>query len=162
MPTSHDPHCRNLRLGRFSEPERVYSVTAATHGRIPYFLDLKLGRYVVSAFRFQNDCGRASTLAYVVMPDHFHWLIRLGTDTSLSEVMRSAKGFSARQINFALGAKHRKVWQAGFHDHAVRREENMVGIARYLLENPLRAGLVENIGEYALWDADWVDDSWLA
>jgi REP element-mobilizing transposase RayT len=47
-------------------------------------------------------------------------------------------------------------WQEGFHDHALRREEDLRDIARYIVLNPVRAGLVRNIREYPLWDAVWL------
>lgn len=49
-----------------------------------------------------------------------------------------------------------RLWQPGFHDHAVRREESLEAIARYIVANPLRAGLVKKVGDYPLWDAIWV------
>jgi hypothetical protein len=49
------------------------------------------------------------------------------------------------------------VWQPGYHDHALRREEDLVTVSRYLVANPLRAGLVAYIGNYPLWDAIWFD-----
>jgi hypothetical protein len=49
-----------------------------------------------------------------------------------------------------------RVWQDGFFDHAVRRDEDVRTIARYIVSNPLRAGLVSNLGDYALWDACWI------
>ena len=48
------------------------------------------------------------------------------------------------------------VWQRGFYDHAIRREENLRNVARYIVANPLRAGLVQQIGDYPLWDAIWL------
>jgi len=48
------------------------------------------------------------------------------------------------------------VWQRGFHDHAVRREEDLQALARYVVANPVRAGLVQRTGLYPHWDAIWV------
>jgi hypothetical protein len=42
-----------------------------------------------------------------------------------------------------------------FHDHALRGDEDLQSVTRYLVGNPLRAGLVENIGEYPFWNAEW-------
>jgi REP element-mobilizing transposase RayT len=106
--------------------------------------------------RYQQAVGRADTLAFVVMPDHFHWLLQLGEETTLSCVVQSMKSFSAHRIVPMIGSEGRKIWQAGFHDHAVRREEDLAGIARYIVANPLRAGLVDAIGDYPLWDALWL------
>jgi hypothetical protein len=65
------------------------------------------------------------------------------------------KGRSALEINRAGGLTGSRVWQPGFHDHAVRREEDLAELARYIIENPVRARLVDHVGEYALWDSVW-------
>jgi putative transposase len=49
------------------------------------------------------------------------------------------------------------IWQANYHDHAIRQDEDMRKIARYIVANPLRAGLVESINDYPLWDAVWMN-----
>ncbi len=41
-------------------------------------------------------------------------------------------------------------------DHALRKDEDLVHLARYVVANPVRAGLVERLGDYPLWDAQWV------
>jgi REP element-mobilizing transposase RayT len=73
----------------------------------------------------------------------------------LSGIARLVKGRSARQVNLAIGGRG-GVWQAGFHDHALRKEEDMQAVARYVVANPLRAGLVTRLGDYPLWDAAWL------
>nr|GFC93156.1 hypothetical protein [Tanacetum cinerariifolium] len=83
--------------------------------------------------------GAARSLAWVVMPDHFHWLIELH-DSTLSTLMRRAKSRGAHSINRALG-RQCQVWQKGFHDRALRSEEDIKAVARYIVANPLRAGL---------------------
>jgi REP element-mobilizing transposase RayT len=50
----------------------------------------------------------------------------------------------------------RPVWQNGFHDHALRQEEDLAEVARYIVANPLRAGLVERLGDYPHWHAIWL------
>jgi hypothetical protein len=48
------------------------------------------------------------------------------------------------------------LWQTGYHDRAIRDGEDLLPFARYIVANPLRAGLVEKIGDYPLWDASWL------
>ena len=43
----------------------------------------------------------------------------------------------------------------GYYDHALRKEENVQNIARYIVANPLRADLVKNVGDYPYWYAKW-------
>lgn len=75
--------------------------------------------------------------------------------------MQAVKGSSAfiiQKIRRERGeiTGKQSLWQKGFHDHAIRKEENIQQLARYIVANPLRAGLVEKIGDYPLWDAIWL------
>jgi putative transposase len=152
MPDSH--RSRQMRAGRFSETGRIYLLTSIVHNRLSLFADWRLGRLVVSEFRNAQDQGWADSLAWVVMPDHFHWLIELKNGT-LPDLMRGTKSRSARAVNAAL-SRSDCLWQKGYYDQAVRREEGLKRLARYIVANPLRAGLVERIGDYPLWDAVWL------
>lgn len=147
-----EAHGGDLRKGRHSEAGRVYLVTAVADGRRMLFADVGLGREVVHAMRHHDLAGDLETFAFVVMPDHFHWLFALGERMALAPLVKSVKGFSARRINRYLGDSGR-VWQTGYHDHALRRDEDVAQVARYVVANPLRAGLVKRLGDYPLWDA---------
>ncbi|MNH94527.1 Transposase IS200 like protein [compost metagenome] len=143
-----------LRIGRYTEQNRIYLLTANTLKREPVFRDYPLGRLVVHQFRQAQSEGFAESLAWVVMPDHFHWLIQLHRG-SLAQLMCQTKSLSTRAINSATG-RSGSLWQQSFHDHALRKEEDLVKLARYVVANPLRAGLVQKLGDYPLWDAIWV------
>jgi len=98
--------------------------------------------------------GWLTLLAWVVMPDHFHWLVELKHST-LAQLVLATKSRSARAVNARLGRSGR-FWQKGFHDRAIRREEDLQAVARYIIANPLRAGLVRRVQDYPLWDAVWL------
>lgn len=72
--------------------------------------------------------------------------------------MNQLKGRSARAINARTG-RVGAVWQPAYFDHALRAEEDLKQVARYIVTNPLRAGLVRKIGDYSHWDAVWLNDS---
>ncbi|MET1069188.1 MAG: transposase [Pseudomonas prosekii] len=151
------PVCLNagrLRIGRFSEPGRIYLITAVVHQRQPFFADWRLGRLVVKQLREAQEEGWADFLTWVVMPDHVHCLLQLG-DRTLAEVMCRIKARSSRAVNLALGRQGR-LWQKGYHDRAVRKEEDLKDLARYVILNPVRAGLVTRVHDYPLWDACWL------
>ena len=69
------PHARNLRNGRVSESCCIYLITCVTHQRNTAFSEWSSGRLLVNILIKENQ--RAETLAYVVMPDHLHWLVQL-------------------------------------------------------------------------------------
>ena len=148
------PNSHLLRRGRYSESGRAYLVTAVVYQRRPVFTNVQLGRLVVAELKQVHDLKRVNSLAWVIMPDHFHWLFEL-RDAALSQVMRQVKSCSTLTINRACRTRG-AFWQSGYHDRAVRAEEDLIRIARYIIANPLRAGLVEHIGDYPLWDAAWL------
>ena len=84
--------------------------------------------------------------AYCLMPDHVHLLLEgVSDDADLRESVRVWKqvvGFVwKRQTNVQL-------WQTGFHDHVLREGDDTRAVVRYLLNNPVRAGLVQNAADY--------------
>ncbi|BCD86085.1 transposase [Pseudomonas solani] len=146
---------RDLRKGRVSELGRVYLITATTAERRPLFADFMHARLLVGELRRLEHGNLAQSLAWVVMPDHFHWLMRLSGPMPLSSVVKALRGRTARRLGLSLDAGG-KVWQPGFHDRALRREDELLPIARYVVANPLRAGLVRRLGDYPHWDAVWL------
>lgn len=83
------------------------------------------------------------------MPDHVHWLLELGSEGGVSAAVRVYRA----KVSLALG---RRIWQKGFYDRALRREEDLVAVARYVVGNPVRAGIVARVGDYPHWDAVWI------
>jgi putative transposase len=149
------PHQSALRKHRYTACNQVYLITTVTWQRFPVFGDLLSGRIVVNEMRRLENEGAAATLAWVLMPDHLHWLMQLQAGERLHYVVKNLKGRSSRSLN-----DHRHttgpVWQPAYHDHAVRRDEDLKKLARYIIANPLRAGIVKDIGEYPLWDCTWL------
>jgi putative transposase len=143
-----------LRKGRFSEPGRAYHVTTVVADRRPVFRDLRLGRILVREMMRLEEEEAVESLAFVVMPEHLHWLFRLRDRIPLSEVMRRLKGRSGRLLAVATG--HRPFWQRAFYDHAIRGDEDLRAVARYIVANPLRRNLVKRVTDYPLWDAVWL------
>jgi len=145
----------DLLKGRFSQAHQVYHVTLCTENRKTWFSDINCGRIVVRQMRRLHEEKELDSIAWVVMPDHLHWLFQLGETKSLSNVIKDLKGRTAIELNAHL--KHKgTIWQRGFYDHGLRKEEDIKKIARYIVANPLRAGLVEQIADYPLWDAIWL------
>lgn len=149
------PGHRALRRGRISLPGHVYLVTAATVKRKRFFQQFDAACAACRSFEDSRTLGDACMLAWVLMPDHGHWLIRLGGKTSLDQVVNRLKSASARFVNHLIG-RQGALWQRAYHDHALRSEESLRKVARYIVANPVRAGLVERVGDYPFWNAVWV------
>ncbi|WP_313201286.1 REP-associated tyrosine transposase [Pseudomonas sp.] len=147
-------HSHLLRRGRFSQPGGLYLLTTVTHQRKRIFTHMRFARAVILQMRQAERDGLCQSLAWVVMPDHLHWLIELRTDT-LSCLMRQFKSRSSHAL-YQAGMPRRKIWQPGYQDRALRREESVLQVARYIIANPIRAGLVRHARDYPNWDAIWV------
>jgi REP element-mobilizing transposase RayT len=154
-PQRDKPGHRALRRGRVSLPNQAYLVTASTVKRHQFFLDFKAARVACRCFEARPNLGDANMLAWVLMPDHTHWLIQLGQKDKLDMVVNRLKSASARHVNRLIG-RQGALWQRAYHDHALRSEESLREVARYIIANPLRAGLAHRIGDYPFWNAVWV------
>lgn len=104
-----------LRLGRHSRIGQSYILTTVTQERRRYFDDATAAQEVMD--------GLTHSLAYVVMPDHIHWLVEIRA-FSLDYIMQRFKSSSALRINRMLG-KTGPFWQSSYHDHAIRSEESL-------------------------------------
>ncbi|WP_460456590.1 REP-associated tyrosine transposase [Arenimonas alkanexedens] len=159
MPRPNDhPGYQRLRLGRTSEPGRVYFLTTVTHARAPLFKDFVRAAVMSRVIACPTTWAGGRLLAWVLMPDHWHGLLEIDGTSPLTHIVRLAKGRSARHFNLAL-VRQGSVWRDGFHDRAIRRSDDLRAAARYLIANPLRAGLVKSVGDYPFWDAHWIDAS---
>ena len=87
------------------------------------------------------------------MPDHLHWLFSL-RNGSLAGCLQLLKGRSAHAIN-RLRDRSGAVWQPGYYDHALRDHDAVRKLAEYIVLNPVRAGLVTTVGDYAHWWCAW-------
>ena len=151
------PSCQgynSLRAGRHSQKNGIYFITTTTYQRIPWFQDLSFASIMCRNLESPQGLSDANNLCWTVMPDHVHLLLQLG-DTPLHKVINRLNSRTARLLNQEIGRTGR-FWAPGYYDHALRKEEDMLNIARYIVANPLRKGLVKRLGKYPYWNAIWI------
>jgi REP element-mobilizing transposase RayT len=150
------PGNRSLRRGRISITGQIYHVTARTFERSQPFAD-PISAFAACHTIHRYFLGSASNcLAWVLMPDHAHWIVELAGTDSLSNTIGALKKAIATQVNVTRGSVGQTLWQGGFHDRALRKEDDVVVVARYIVANPVRAGLVTRVGDYPWWNAVWI------
>lgn len=147
------PGHKSLRKGRWSETGRVYLVTFTTRERNPLFRDPMLAMPACRAISRSLPGDAASFVCWVLMPDHFHVVLRLTGHATLSRCIQRIKGRSSTACRAAM-QQPAPIWARAFHDHAVRTNEDLAALARYVLANPVRAGLVDDAFHYSWWDAE--------
>ncbi len=133
----------------------AFSITVTTKRRYPWFrLHMELPAAAVDLLACNAKDRGTLLYAWCIMPDHIHLLLR---DRDLVDFVRLLKG------KLALLARRlepdRALWQRSFYDHALRREETLSDVARYIWHNPVRAGLVMRAREYP-WSGSLVWPDW--
>jgi putative transposase len=149
------PGSSALRKGRVSLHGQIYLVTSIALRREPRFAEWDQASHACRALADPRVWRNSRLLCWVLMPDHWHAIVQLGGEDSLSLIVNRAKAAIAKATNASAGGAGR-VWERGFHDHALRREENLLEVARYVVANPIRASLVRSVGNYPYWDAVWL------
>ena len=100
-----------------------------------------------------ENLGHYDLHAFVVMPNHVHLL--LTAKVLLQRLTKSLKGITAKKANAILGHTGTQFWQDESYDHLVRNDREFRNIARYIEENPVRAGLFRDAAEYRWSSAAW-------
>ncbi|MFT3897734.1 MAG: transposase [Thermomonas sp.] len=155
MTSTASPGYRALRRARFSNPGQVYLLTTVTEGRAHLFSDSCMASAVATVLREDRLWRDSQLLCWVLMPDHLHLLLALGNTEPLPRLMQRMKAITSTAAKLNATEHVRRTWMPGYHDRALRREEGVVAVARYLVANPLRAGLVRRVRDYPHWGSIW-------
>lgn len=84
---------------------------------------------------------------YVIMPDHFHFIIHPDSEVDLANIMNKIKGHSSFVLNKQLG-RAGNLWQKGYYEHVIRNDKDFKEKVTYIHKNPVRAGLVPKMEDY--------------
>ena len=142
----------DLRKGRVSQQNTIYFITFVIDKRQPIFNDFSAATIFCQLLKSNEVKNNCQWLTWVLMPDHFHGLLQINEQSSLPLVIRELKSKSAIKINRYLKMKG-KFWQLAYYDHALRKEEDLKSNSRYIVANPLRAGIVDNVSNYPFWNS---------
>jgi putative transposase len=124
----------------------AYFLTLLTHHRGPYFKEAKVVDHLVSDLLQIARFEKFGVFAYCFMPDHLHLLIN-GED-SRSDLQRFISLFKQKSGYWYKQKYKSNLWQTSYYDHVVRKEESLEQVALYILENPVRKGLVTDYRDY--------------
>ena len=135
-------------LPHFRLDGSVYYVTYRT---VLQELDDECRKIALDAIKYFH-LSRIYLFIAVVMPDHVHAILQPlekqpGLWYNPTDILRSIKGFSGRNINAYLG-RNGQVWQQESHDRIIRNEKDFLEKWKYIFENPIRSKLVERPEDY--------------
>jgi putative transposase len=139
-----------LRIGRHSLPGYYYFITVSCVKRerlLEYEAAMAASRTLWELHR----CSHLHLLAWVVMPDHLHTILRLdSTDTLATSVARlhSCVAIAANRAQNRID----RFWQGAYYDRMIRDAQQLDNTLNYLIQNPVKAGLVSHCGNYPFWN----------
>jgi Transposase and inactivated derivatives len=128
-------------------------VTFVTWNRAPIFRDYRIARMISRIIHARATWKGAECLAWVLMPDRFHGLVRVDNG-DVSKVVKRARSLITRALR-AHGRKY-PVWQRSYEDRIVQNHEHARAEARHIVASPVRAGLVDHVCLYPYWHAVWL------
>jgi putative transposase len=139
-----------------SRPQRIpgfdyqgpyrYFVTFCTFDRRETLSDPAVASLVLMQLRRTSEALAFAILAYCLMPDHVHLLVEGTTATAdFRRFIKRLKQSSGQKYSHRAKGP---LWQEGYHDRVLRCGDDAKTIARYIIWNPVRAGLARRPSEY--------------
>lgn len=124
-----------------------YFLTFCTFERRLYFASPPIVATTLSEILRAGDHEQFAFIAYCFMPDHLHLLIDgRRDDADARSFIARAKQFSG--FRFSREHDRARLWQRYGYERVLRRDDDTLAIARYILENPVRAGLTSDASSY--------------
>ena len=141
-------HRKRIRLDAhvYAEMGRICSITIAVQDRCPVFANPMVAGSAVDVLR--QHASRTGVLVYAlcVMPDHVHLVVGPSVGCDRITFVAQFKNLAQRAA-WSRGVSGR-FWQPSFWDRFLRSEEHLQTHVQYVLDNPVRAGLVTSWRDY--------------
>ena len=128
---------------------RTFFVTAVTYQRQPLFRREMVAELFLETLFHYRDEGVFLIHEFVVMPDHTHLILTPSWRFSLEKAVQRIKGGFSFQVGKQVSSRI-EVWQRSFRQHLILDAEDFESHRDYVLDNPVRAGLVRRREGYPL------------
>jgi REP element-mobilizing transposase RayT len=127
---------------------RAVEATSLVDPQQPFTSFPPLGDQAIASLDFYRLRGRWLVFAYCLMPDHLHLLVSPQNGANLSAVLGNYESYLTH-VAWGWGVIGR-LWQRSFYDHILRSAEAAPDVVEYILDNPVKAGLVGRWEEWPL------------
>ena len=128
---------------------RTFFVTAVAHQRQPHFRRASMAELFLETLFHYREEKLFLLHEFVAMPDHVHLILTPSSKVSLEKATQRIKGGFSFQVGKNVSSKI-EVWQPGFTQHLILDEDDFQKHRDYILDNPVRAGLVRHREDYPL------------
>ena len=136
---------------RYYIPDAIVFITGVTYDRVPYLKPADDVELFWDTLRRVQEIHPFNLLAYVILPDHFHWLMRVDDESgNFSKVLHSIKRNYTLNFKRAHGITASfNLWQGRFWDHVIRDEPDLINHFDYIHWNPVKHGYVQRPEDWA-------------
>ena len=128
-------------------PPRIFFATTKTWMGKRLLQSERNAGLLIDVLRSLGAEGKFQLHDFVIMPDHVHLLIEVGSGMTIEKAMQLIKGRFSHRLSHEFDCKG-EVWQRGFTEVQVMDKENFEAHCAYIAENPVKAGLVSSAEEY--------------
>ena len=107
--------------------------------------------YIYFLSQFRKRCySFVDTIAYCLMPTHFHWLVYVKTEDTdlLKRKIGDWQSGYTKALNKQL-SRHGSLFQDHAKTRAIQNDEDLLTVATYIHQNPVRANLVDKLENWA-------------
>jgi REP element-mobilizing transposase RayT len=126
-------------------------VTCATADRHHAFADAAACTQVLQTLQ-REIAGQIELTSYCLMPDHGHLLLTgLDEGSDLRRAVRRWKQVTAHEYAQRI---RRPLWQGNYWDWVLRDADDALAVSRYIVSDPLRSGLTNDLLAYPWWGSD--------
>jgi putative transposase len=149
------------RIPRGQQAGFVYHVINRGNGRATIFHKSQDYQAFLSMLAQAKARHPVKLFAFSLMPNHFHFVIEAAHPHSLSQFMQWLLTSHVRRYHRHYGSSGH-VWQGRFKSFPVQRDEYLLMVLRYVLQNPVRSGLVASVEDWpwSSWSRSELVDAW--
>ena len=132
-------------MERLNLQKGTYFITSVTHKRKDFFRNPEFAEILQSQLLHYEENYNYNLIAYAILPDHYHALIKLSEENQISRILYAIHSYSSKLINESLDRKHSgKIWQGNAFDEVIKSENMYYQKLAYILFNPWKENLVDN------------------
>lgn len=140
-------HPHRLPAEDYRRPGQLCHVAMARRAVALSLIDEDVPGLLVGALDESADRHGCEVIAYCIMPDHLHLLVRVGPHGGdIEAFLHSFKSWTGRELTRRAGGV--QVWQRSFHDRHARCRRGLAAAVAYIMMNPVRAGLCRTPEEW--------------
>lgn len=123
----------------------------------PTFLRIsKVAKIVSEAILYGHNTKRYEVICFCIMPNHVHLILHKAVD-QLFNILHSIKRYSAREANKHLNRTGSPFWQKESYDNLIRDDADLAYKINYILNNPVKAKLVN---DWKDWELNYINDEY--